>query len=131
MNKVLLFSIVVLGIFIVSGCAKQVVDCGTDVTCFYKNFRTCTPSKVGGGAMEIKGGSVKSCNIHAETDNPSFQNGEIKHEILTMKCTIRDTDTFKDIEINGLGLISKGSCSGSMYDVMTQIIRSAEDIQNR
>jgi hypothetical protein len=54
MNKILLFSILILGIFIISGCAKQVVDCGTDVTCFYKNFKTCTPSKVGGGAMESK-----------------------------------------------------------------------------
>ena len=133
MKKILLFSILILGIFIISGCAKKIVDCGTNTTCFYKNFKSCTPSKVasefGGGAMEVKGGSAKSCNIQVEGDNPSYQNGEIKHEILTMECTIQDTDTFKDI--HGFTLISKGSCSGSLYDMLNQILQLSENIQNR
>ena len=82
--------------------------------------------------MEVKGGSVESCDIHAEGDNPTIlQNGEIKHERVTMECIVPNTSTFKDIEINILGFISKGSCSGSLYDLMNNALQTAKDIQNK
>jgi len=129
MNKTLLFSILILGIFVISGCAKQIVDCGTDAPCFYKNFRSCTPSKVSGGAMEVKGGSIKACDVYFEGDNPSFENGELKHEKVTMECTVTNTDTYKDTAINGYDIAIKNSCSGTLYDIYLKIKQSADQMQ--
>ena len=131
MNKIWLLSFLILGVFIISSCNKQIVDCGTDIACFYKNFRSCTLSKVGGGAAEIKGGSAKSCNVYFEGDNPSFQNGEIKHEKTTMECTVTNTDTYKDSDINWYDIAGKNSCKGTLYDAYLKINQSVNKIQNK
>lgn len=116
MNKILLFSILVLGIFIVSGCGKKVIDCGTDTLCFSKNFKTCTPSKIYGGITEIKGGTPKDCDVvFQSTDDRQYTGGKI----LQMECKIKNTDNFKDEEINAYFAFQKGAKCTEIY--MTSI----------
>jgi len=122
-----------LGIFIISGCTKKAVDCGTDGACFMKNFKTCTPSKLGGGATEVKGGTTKSCQVYFEGDNPSFKDGKIvQGEKLTMECVVPDTNAFDDEIFTGftlLKLVEKSSCKGSYYDLLAPSLDKLKSIK--
>ena len=119
MNKIIILSILVLGIFIISGCSKKVIDCGTDTACFSKNFKTCTPAKIFQGTTEIIGGTSKSCNIlFQSTDDPKYTGGKR----LTMQCTVQNTDTFKDEEMNAYFAFEKGAkCNGDLYDFYSKL----------
>lgn len=94
------------------GEQKTIIDCGTDTTCFSNNFKTCTPAKFMGGLSEIMGGSPASCQIFMQSEDM----GGGKR--LTMLCDVKNTDTFKESEMNGYGIsIQKGaSCTGTLYD---------------
>ena len=122
MNKILLLQILVLGIFIISGCAKQIVDCGTDTACFSKNFKSCNSAKIYDGTTEIKGGTPKSCDIFFQsTDDPKYTGGKR----LSMECTIQNTDTFKDEEMNAYFAVEKGAkCNGELYDFYSKLIKT-------
>ena len=105
-----------------SGANKEskMIDCGTNTACFSSAFKTCTPSKIYGGATEIMGGSPEACNIFMlSLDDPKYTGGQR----LSMECTIKDTNTFKDEEMNAVGVIQKGSsCKGTLYDQMSKIL---------
>ena len=118
MNK-FVFLILLLSVIFILGCAKKVVDCGTDTLCFSKNFKICTPSKIYGGTTEIKGGTPKSCNIvFQSTDDPKYTGGKR----LMMECSVSNTDTFKDEEMNAYFAFQKGSqCSGDLYDFYSKL----------
>ncbi len=120
MNKILLLSILIFGIFVISGCSKAVIDCGTDTTCFMKNFKTCTPSKVLGGSTVVKGGTPKSCQVYFEGDNPTYKDGKIvQGEKMSMECEVPDTNMFEDELFNGftiLKIADISSCKGTFYD---------------
>ena len=129
MNKIIILSIVVLGLMFISSCSKGVIDCGTDTACFTKNFRTCTPSRIYGGLTEVKGGTPKSCQVYLQSqENPKYTGGKV----LSMECTVQNTDTFKDDAINMLGIMDKSSsCSGTLYDEMNKLLQSSKGIQNK
>ncbi|MFH0978942.1 MAG: hypothetical protein V1837_06615 [Candidatus Woesearchaeota archaeon] len=115
--------IFIIMIFI-AGCAsnqKASVDCGTDTACFSNNFKTCTPSKFMGGLTEIKGGTPASCQVFMQSqDNPSLTGGER----LTMLCDVKNTDAFKESEMNGYGIYQKGaSCTGKLYDFYKNLVK--------
>lgn len=123
MKKIWLFLILILGIFIISGCGKKVIDCGIDTKCFSNNFKTCTPSKIYGGLTQVVGGTKESCNVLLySAEDPLFT----KRERLSMQCSVKNVNTFKDEEMNMLGIMDKSSsCQGTLYDQMNEIIQSA------
>lgn len=95
-----------------------VIDCAVDTACFATNFRSCTLSKVYGGATEIAGGTPESCQVKFYTAENTFLNAPA----LNMECTVKNTGLFKDEEINAVGVIQKGSlCAGSMYEEYKKI----------
>ena len=122
MNKIIVLTIVVLGLMFISSCSKGIIDCGTDTACFSKNFKSCTPAKIYGGTTEIKGGMPKSCNIFFQSmDDPKYTDGKR----LTMECVVQNTDTFKDEEMNGYFAMQKGaSCKGDLYDFYSKLGKS-------
>lgn len=105
----------------VSNSSQEVnsIDCGTDTACFAKNFRSCAPSKIYGGAAEIKEGTANSCIVFfASMDDPKYTGGER----LTMNCTVKNTNTFKDEDMNAFSIYEKGAeCSGPLYDIYQRI----------
>ena len=123
MNK--WYFLLLLGIIIISGCSKKIIDCGTDQACFVKNLKTCTPAKVGGGAMEVKGGTSKNCQVYFEGGYDPFKEGEAAKEKMKMICTISDTNAIDGKALSGefagialIELISKSQCQGSYYDFL-------------
>jgi len=97
----------------------QLIDCGTDTECFSANFLDCKPAKMFGGATEIRGGTPKSCSVMFQSmDDPQYTGGKR----LTMDCTIKNTDTFKDEEMNGYMVVVKGAaCKGDLYDFYAKL----------
>jgi len=132
MSKIWLL-ILVLVLVIISSCSKKAVDCGTDTTCFMKNFKTCTPSKVLGGTMEVRGGTTKSCEVYFEGDNPSFEEGKlVQGEKLTMECTVPDTNTFDDEVFTGftlLKMVDRSSCKGNYYDLLKPSLEQIKSVK--
>lgn len=55
-------------------------------------------------------------------DDPQYTGGKR----LTMECTVQNTDTFDDSEMNALGVYQSGSrCNGSLYDAYVRIYSTA------
>ena len=130
MRRFILITFFVI-LFIV-GCQKQassqesktdakvkVIDCGTDTLCFSQNFKTCTPSKIYGGLMEVKGGTSNECEIYFE--NPP--NEAAKLERLSMTCKIENTASYKDNEMNAAYVYEKErtNCKGILADTLSKI----------
>ena len=129
--KKLMFLMSVLLVLILVSCKQtpksagvsqesKMIDCGTDTSCFSSNFRTCTPSKIYGGSTEIRGGTPQACNVFMlDLTDPKYTGGQR----LSMECTVKNTNTFKDEEMNAVGIIQKGSsCKGTLYDQMSKIL---------
>ena len=98
-----------------------------------KNFKTCTPSKVLGGTMEVRGGTTKSCEVYFEGDNPSFEEGKlVQGEKLTMECTVPDTNTFDDEVFTGftlLKMVDRSSCKGNYYDLLKPSLEQIKSVK--
>lgn len=138
MNTKILLQIIIGLLIVVGGVTsyvyfgqnKKVVDCGTDQNCFAENLKTCTPSKIGGGATIIKGGSVNNCELYFEGASPSDPKTP-----LGLTCLINVTDTttamgkswlFKDANIAAYILFNKmDSCQGPYKDELTKMVEKA------
>lgn len=121
MNKLVFLSILLLGLVVISSCSKNVVDCGRDVTCFANNFRTCTPTKIYDGLVEVRGGTSKSCNVvlgYRTLRDALIPNTTLDDFKLTMECVVQNTNTFKDGDMMDLFRITERSltCKGALYD---------------
>jgi|SRR3989344_5195509 len=128
MNKTVILLTFVLGLIFISSCSKRVIDCGTDTACFSKNFKTCTLSKIYGGATEIKGGTAQYCEIYFESAASELA----KLDKMSMICTVKDTASYKDYEMNAVYVFEKKSeCKGTLADTYSEIYKMAEDIQNK
>lgn len=108
---------------LVAGCASRsvaVVDCGTDQACWARSFRSCQRASFFGGLMEIKEGAADSCRIaFSSGDDPQFTAGVR----LTMECLVTDTSSYREDEMNGLGVARKGGkCTGALFDAYRKIL---------
>lgn len=102
----------------------SIKDCGVDTKCFVVNFKSCVPSKIFGGAMEVIGGTQQSCKIEVvSSDNPQYTGGQR----LSMECVVKDVNLFKEDEINGYSIYQKSSmCTGLLYDMYVSIDKAAQ-----
>jgi hypothetical protein len=123
MNKIILACIILLaglGFWYWQNQSSQssVIDCGVDTACFAANFKSCTLSKIYGGAIEVTAGNSDACKVKFHTGENTFLN----QPALTMECVVKNTDSFRDEEINAATIYQKGSaCEGSMADEYAKI----------
>ncbi len=131
MNKIWFLSILFLVSLIILGCQNvaqsTIIDCGTDTICFSKNFRTCTPSKIYGGATLIKRGTPQACEIYFE----SAENKLAGLEKMSMVCTLKDTASYTDYEMNAYDVFLKSDCQGSLADTYAKIVKTSQDALNQ
>ena len=112
----------------------KVIDCGTDSKCFMDNFKSCTPSKLGGGAGQVTGGSAESCRFYAEANNPKFsKDGKVTSmEKLSMECSVPNTNKFDDEIFTGfthLKIMDIGSCQGTLYDLFSSSLNQIKPVK--
>ncbi|MDO8552307.1 MAG: hypothetical protein Q7S01_02120 [bacterium] len=109
-----------------TSATNNAIDCGTDQNCFTRNYKTCTPAKVGGGATVIKGGSISNCEIYLE--GPSLTDGT---RMLGMNCIVDVRDYEKDTAqgfakgavISGyITFFKLANCQGPYLDDLNKMI---------
>lgn len=115
MNKtILIVSVIIIagvGFWYWQNQSSSIKDCETDSGCFSTNFRSCTPSRFLGGGVEVVSGTPESCRVMFDNPKSTYV------ERLTMECTVKNANSFKDEEINAYSVYEKGSvCNGSLYD---------------
>jgi len=138
MNQLKILFLLFLVSVLVTGCGtketsttkeKTTIDCGTDQSCFYEKFKTCTPSKVLGGSLEVKSGTPESCVVFVD-------NGIQEGKRQTMECIVKNTNSFKTAIENQIwpndlfedGYFGDSSCEGPLYDTLSEIYQTADDI---
>lgn len=108
-----------------------------DTECFDTNFKSCTRSKLYGGAIEILNGTTELCNIIFRNEGVAdINNGEM----LIMECTIYNSDLFKNkAKEFGYAVLSpalvyddeNALCKGSLYDFYIDMTRQANEIMKK
>jgi hypothetical protein len=132
--------LVVVLVFLIGGAVfygytkskTQIIDCGLDQECFKENFRSCTPAKIGGGAIIIEGGRPESCEIFAFSPESKIDN-QVFSEEMSMTCITNlsfPTTEFEAINMGGflmMELVEKANCEGTLADIYKETLENFED----
>ncbi|MCK5286147.1 MAG: hypothetical protein KAJ58_02900 [Candidatus Pacebacteria bacterium] len=124
----------VVGLYTYSKNQTQIIDCELDTECFVENFISCTPAKIGGGAMIIKGGKPESCEIYLFNPEAKIKD-QIFSEEMAMTCITNSsfpTNKFKTIDMIGFlpfELVEKANCEGKLADQYRGGLKLAESIE--
>ncbi len=146
-NIIVLVLFLFIGVLALSGCGNdkakledasikepksKIIDCGLDQGCFAKNFRSCTPAKIGGGSMVIKGGTPDACEIYIYSPETKFD-GKVIQEEMSMTCITNPsspTTQYEAVELGGflmLELMDKADCKGTLFDTLNEIYTETLD----